>query len=180
MIEYKQMVPKDLTLALQYAILSLKKGPSLMVCQNVQHSDLLKRAIENNNVPLGFYIYFFCGIESYIFGKYEAAASMVERRRQMEKQMSRRLLMNGMADFFDGLIFIAMARKTSDIKWSVEATNIVSKMESYAQNGTHTCEHKLLLLEAELEKNSGNAMAIYERAIAIAEKNELVHEQAIA
>mmetsp|Transcript_12557 Transcript_12557/g.16819 ORF Transcript_12557/g.16819 Transcript_12557/m.16819 type:complete len:144 (+) Transcript_12557:2-433(+) len=98
----------------------------------------------------------------------------------MEKQMSRKMLQNGMADFFDGLIFVAIAHKSNDIKWSVKATNAASKLEQYVKDGIDICEHKLLLLEAELEKNSGNALSMYDRAITVAEKNEFVHEQAIA
>jgi len=180
MINYKQMLTKDLTLAIRHAILSLGDDPSLVMCQSTQQKDLLQRAIENNNVVLGSVIYFFSGIEAYIFGEYETAANIVQRRKEMEKQMSRKVIENGMTDFFDGLIFIAMAHKTNDIKWSVEASNAASKLEHYVQNGIIGSDHKLLLLQSEFEKDSADAINKYESAIDLAKKNEFVHEQAVA
>eukprot|EP00957_Ditylum_brightwellii_P033993 2574466-Ditylum_brightwellii.AAC.1 len=97
--------------------------------------------------------------------------------------MSRRLIYFGVVDFFDGLVFLAMARKTNDIKWTLEAGKALSKLESFAQIGKANCEHKLLLLQAEMKSFLGendDAFGKYESAIAVAGENGFIHEQAIA
>eukprot|EP00957_Ditylum_brightwellii_P143934 10967751-Ditylum_brightwellii.AAC.1 len=60
---------------------------------------------------------------------------MVEKRQEVEKTMSRRSLYFGMIDFYDGLVFLAMARKTNDDKWTLGAAKALSKLESFVQTG---------------------------------------------
>eukprot|EP00957_Ditylum_brightwellii_P007958 602953-Ditylum_brightwellii.AAC.1 len=108
---------------------------------------------------------------------------MIERRLEVEKTVSTRSHYFGMIDFYDGLVFLAMARKTNNDKWTLRAEKAMSKLERFVQIGKANCEHKLFLLQAETNSLLGeneDAIGKYESAIAVAGKNSFIHEQAIA
>eukprot|EP00957_Ditylum_brightwellii_P164103 12494958-Ditylum_brightwellii.AAC.1 len=97
--------------------------------------------------------------------------------------MSRTILWWGATAFYDGLIFLALAHKSSQFEWTAEVSKVMSKMEGYVQIGKSNHEHKLLLLEAEIKSRIGEnneASEKYQLAIAAAEKNGFIHEQAVA
>jgi len=101
----------------------------------------------------------------------------------LKKKMFRKSIFYGMTEFYDGLVFFAMSRKTRDAKWIFGASKALSKMEEYNQIASANCDHKLLLLQAEarsLSSENEEAAKCYELAIATAEKNDFPNEQAIA
>eukprot|EP00957_Ditylum_brightwellii_P018908 1421650-Ditylum_brightwellii.AAC.1 len=105
------------------------------------------------------------------------------KRQEAEKALTRKSLYFGMVDFYDGLVYLAMARKSNDIKWKLEAGRALSKLELFVKTGKDNCEHKLLLLQAEtnsLMEENDDAFSYYESAIIVAGKNGYIHEQAIA
>jgi len=139
--------------------------------------------MKENDTMLICKIYIFGIIEAYIFGEYELAADMIRKKHEVEKKLSRKTTFYGLTDFYDGLVFLAMTRKTNDMKWMSEASKAMSKLESHVQYGKANCEHKLLLLQAESKSLLGenqDAFRKYELSIAVAEKNGFIHEQAIA
>eukprot|EP00957_Ditylum_brightwellii_P029205 2207605-Ditylum_brightwellii.AAC.1 len=186
MVEYKQIgfhnLIRQMQLVVSYLLIS-NDSSSLLSGQNTEIKDLLDQATKGNDTFAICHVYIFGYIEAYIFGEYELAANMIEKRQEVEKAMSRRSLYFGMIDFYDGLVFLAMARKTNDDKWTLRAEKALSKLESFVQIGKANCEHKLFLLQAETKSLLGeneDAIGKYESAIAVAGKNRFIHEQAIA
>jgi len=186
MIEHKQVVTHDIVRLMHLFVSNLlisNESPSLLGGQNTEKNDLLKQATKEHSTFLFCHTYIFASIEAYIFCDYELAANMIEKRKEVEKTMSRKSLYYGVIEFYDGLVFLAMARETNDVKWSLKLSEALSKLESFVQTGKVNCEHKLLLLQAEAKSLLGkneDALSKYELAIAIAGKNGFVHEQAIA
>eukprot|EP00957_Ditylum_brightwellii_P034299 2601058-Ditylum_brightwellii.AAC.1 len=76
-----------------------------------------------------------------------------------------------------------MARKSEKEKWVTLAKSTRSKVKEFATFGENNCDHKCLLLQAEIldvEGNAEDASSCYDAAINAAEKSGFVNDQAIA
>mmetsp|Transcript_27179 Transcript_27179/g.39394 ORF Transcript_27179/g.39394 Transcript_27179/m.39394 type:complete len:273 (+) Transcript_27179:3-821(+) len=186
MMDYKQMGAHGLVCNIKRLVSNLlvsNDRPSLLEGQKSEQKYLLERAMKENDTMLICKIYIFGIIEAYIFGEYELAADMIRKKEEVEGQMSRPCLYYGLTDFYDGLVFLALAHKSSEFEWTSEIRDIMAKMEKFASIGKSNNEHKLRLLEAEMKSRigeEGNAIEQYKLAIAASEKNGFIHEQAIA
>jgi len=186
MDEYKQAMVSQYSGVLRQVVANLvhsKHDLPLLASQTAEQNDLLAEGLKNKETLLLTHFYLFAGIEAYIFGEYKLAADMVEKRQAAEKHMSYRFKLNGATAFYDGLIFLAVARISRDFKWSFGASNAISRLEKHVQVGKFNCEHKLLLLQAESESMidyNDDILKKYELAISTAAKNEYINEQAIA
>eukprot|EP00957_Ditylum_brightwellii_P202452 15330230-Ditylum_brightwellii.AAC.1 len=186
MVEYKQMVMNHLILPIQQVVsnLLLSTGePPIFVGKDEEQERILAQASSENNRFMASQIFIFGVVEAYIFGDYELAAALVQKRREIEQKIAKKSCFYGMTEFFDGLTFLAMAHQSNDEKWILSANNSISNVERYAKICPSNCEHKLLLLQAEMNSAMGEveeASSKYELAVSAAERNEFIHEQAIA
>eukprot|EP00957_Ditylum_brightwellii_P102269 7795988-Ditylum_brightwellii.AAC.1 len=132
MIEYNQLVPSKMTLVIRHLVSNLvssKDSLSLITDQRKGQEDVLEQAIKENDYTFICHIYIFGVIDAYIGGRYELAADMVIKRKEVEKKLSCRLLYYGLTDFFDGLTFLAMAHKTNDAKWGSFVSKAIETMK---------------------------------------------------
>uniref|UniRef100_A0A7S1YNH3 KIF-binding protein n=1 Tax=Ditylum brightwellii TaxID=49249 RepID=A0A7S1YNH3_9STRA len=186
MIEYNQMTSYQLLLTIKQAVTDLilsTNDPFVMAENNAEQKSLLLQATEANSLVVECELYIFGSIVAYIYNSYDLAAALIQKRYELEKKMSRTILLWGATAFYDGLIFLAMAQKSSEFEWTSEVSDVMSKIDRFVQIGKSNNEHKLLLLEAETKSRLGEtdkASKKYELAIAAAEINGFVHEQAIA
>jgi len=186
MIEYNQLSIHDMMLPITQAVsslMSLTYDSSLLDRQATEQKELLEQRLREKRMLAANDTFIFGGIVSYMFNKYETAAEMVENRKEMEKSMSRTSILYGSTDFYDGLIFLAMARASDDPKWRIGASKAISKLTEFVNNGNPNCENKLLLLQAEFESIWGetkDALLKYELSIIAADEHEFIHEHAIA
>jgi len=186
MIEYNQKAVYKSMLPVKRAVSDLilsTQDPLVMAQNSAEQNALFQQVVEDNNPVVVCDIYVFSGIIAYIYSRYELAAALVQKRHELEKNMSRTQLKCGVTAFYDGLIFLAMAHNSSEFEWSSKISNVMSNVEKFEQIGKSNNEHKLLLLEAEIKSRIGekdDALKKYQLAIAAAEKNGFTHEQAIA
>mmetsp|Transcript_35379 Transcript_35379/g.51660 ORF Transcript_35379/g.51660 Transcript_35379/m.51660 type:complete len:274 (+) Transcript_35379:1-822(+) len=186
MIEYKQMTMNHLIRPMQQVVLNLLLSPGeplLLLGRDKGKESILTKAIGENNKFLECQIYLYGCVEAYIYGDYELAITLVQKRQEMEKSTPSRNRHHGMTDFFEGLTFLAMAHQSNDRKWILSANISISAIERFAKLCPFNSEHKLLLLQAEMKSLMGEvkeASKHYELAISAAERNEFIHEQAIA
>jgi len=149
----------------------------------VDQKILVQLCLRENNFRYACYSYILLGMVEYIFGNYELAAEMLQKRWDMEKKTSKMPGYRGLATFYECLICVAMARKQEKDKWVSRAGTARSKLEEFSKYGEINYENKCLLLQAEMfdvEGHSENASNMYDAAIAAAERNDFIHEQAIA
>jgi len=170
MIEYKQA-------SAHHIVSPVRDAVSKLICST---TDCSLRPHEET-----YYSLLFATIVSYIFCDYKLALELLEKRLDSEKLVPRNCSFFGTKEFFDGLIYLAVARSSPDLKWFfyLKANQIISKLESFVQIGKFNSEHKLLLLQAESECVSGDkdvALNKYKLAIATAKKRDFIQEQAIA
>uniref|UniRef100_A0A7S1YMJ8 MalT-like TPR region domain-containing protein n=1 Tax=Ditylum brightwellii TaxID=49249 RepID=A0A7S1YMJ8_9STRA len=180
MIEYKQTTVYTQMQPMAWAVSDLIHSTDE---NNMERNSLLKQAVETNSLVVECDMYIFGAFVAYIYNNYDLAAYLVQKRRELEKKMSRKSFLFGLIAFYDGLIFLAMAQKSSEFEWTSEVSDVMSKIDRFVQIGKSNNEHKLLLLEAETKSRLGEtdkASKKYELAIAAAEINGFVHEQAIA
>mmetsp|Transcript_32347 Transcript_32347/g.48976 ORF Transcript_32347/g.48976 Transcript_32347/m.48976 type:complete len:270 (-) Transcript_32347:305-1114(-) len=182
MFEHKQMVFHHLLRPIEQAVSNLLFStgePLLLIGRDKEQECILNKAIEQNNSFLAAQIFIFGCVEAYIYGDYELAVNFAQKRHELEFDVP----FYGMTDFFDGLSFLAMAHQSSDQKWILSANKSISNIDNFAKICPSNCEHKLLLLQAEMKSMTGEAkeaISKYELAISAAERNEFIHEQAIA
>eukprot|EP00957_Ditylum_brightwellii_P008437 639167-Ditylum_brightwellii.AAC.1 len=76
-----------------------------------------------------------------------------------------------------------MAHQSNNQKWILSANESISNIDHFSKLSPSNCEHKLLLLQAEMKSTMGEveeASNKYELAISAAERGEFIYEQAIA
>jgi len=186
MVEYGQASQFAICSPLQHAVSKLVyfTGDPLSETDNIiRKKETSELSLTKTNFMLDASIYFYFCIVEYIFGNYDSAADKTEERWIMEKECSRTSKYYGSTAFYDCLICVAMARKSKKEKWVTLAESARSKVKQFAKFGKSNCDHKCLLLQAEIldvEGNVEDASSCYDAAIDAAEKSGFVNEQAIA
>jgi len=179
MIEYKQTTVYMHLLPTKWAVSDL----ILHTNNKMEQESFMQEGLETNNLIAVTDVCIYGVIVAYIYNNYELAAALMQKRRELEKKMTRITTLYGVIDFYDGLVFLALAHKSSEFEWTSEIRDIMANMEKFASIGKSNNEHKLRLLEAEMKSRigeEGNAIEQYKLAIAASEKNGFIHEQAIA
>jgi len=132
-------------------------------------------------VPPG--IPFLCRYISYIFQDYKAALSFGEQITNNFRPQAVLLNLHGYAEFYDGLVSLALARYDENHeKWIEKAKKSISKIRMKSSHSPN-CLNKLSLLEAELAASNCDierAEAHYIKAILLSRKFAFINEEALA
>jgi len=139
---------------------------------------------EVKDVPRAINEYVRCRmILAYYFGDLELAESMSQR---MPSAKEGSVAMLPIHFFLQGLITLALAKKTKKSKYRRRARYYTSQIQSWVKKGNPNCHHMVLLLQAETMgiKDRRNAAArirrAYDDAIASAARAGFLHHQALA
>eukprot|EP00957_Ditylum_brightwellii_P202861 15332118-Ditylum_brightwellii.AAC.1 len=127
--------------------------------------------------------FFWRFLVAYIYCDYNVATHMLEKKRESEKELVRKFTAFGTIDFWEGLSFLAMAKKTKEKKWIYCIQESLSNVRNQAQSSPVHFRHRLLLLEAETASITGDveyAAERYEIAVNAFDEYGYTNEQAIA
>mmetsp|Transcript_4574 Transcript_4574/g.6680 ORF Transcript_4574/g.6680 Transcript_4574/m.6680 type:complete len:154 (-) Transcript_4574:572-1033(-) len=108
---------------------------------------------------------------------------MLEQKREAEERLVRKFKAFSTIDFWEGLVFFAMARKTKEQKWLHRIQESLSNVRKQAQSLPAHFQHRLLLFEAEIANITGDverAAEKYELAVNAFDEYGYTNEQAIA
>ena len=123
---------------------------------------------------------------AYLFGNYQLAADMAERRWEMNKSRPFRSSSLANETFYTGLAAVMMVRKGGavEMKWKGVALAGRDELKKWMSHSDWNFAHKYLLLSAEIEfylnKNAEEASKLYDRAIESAKKHSFQSELALA
>mmetsp|Transcript_27698 Transcript_27698/g.35378 ORF Transcript_27698/g.35378 Transcript_27698/m.35378 type:complete len:373 (+) Transcript_27698:203-1321(+) len=186
MQEYKQISTCNLVRVMRQAALNMmgrSKDPLILTGEAMDQEHLLKNAIERKHRNLELLIYLHCSWLAYFFGSYELASQMAGHAQAIIHETCSATFSVCNHAFFNGLISLALLRKTGDTKWKSIANESIEKMENWTKYAPENCQHKLFLLQAESAFFLGqdaNAAKHYEMAIDGAKENKFIQDQALS
>jgi len=119
---------------------------------------------------------------AYYFGDYDLASSHADTSRRLERPWAHVLVYRD--TMFQGLVAIAMARKTKRRCHKRRASVETNKMRKWCSAGNVNCLSMLHLLEAERatlgRAKRGHVRKLFDKAIASASRHGLQHDKALA
>ncbi|MEM9541784.1 MAG: AAA family ATPase [Cyanobacteria bacterium P01_E01_bin.42] len=168
------------------SILNLKKQEELTTLEEEGYNEekIMYAHMEVNDSGSGFHLYFNKLWLNYLFQEEEKAFEYAIQLEEYTNIAAGILL--GTFKTYDSLARLAIyPRASEDDRQQILETVAAhqTKMENWAHHAPMNFQHKYYLVEAErarvLDKN-GDAREYYDRAIALAKKNEYLNEEALA
>lgn len=172
----------------QQAILSLQgliERPTRFLSQS-WHQDQQLQLMKKNQLNLAFYLYYITQLQFfYLFEDYENALKIVHEFNQ-EVQSFIGLLGLAECHFYYSLTLAAWYINANEQEqqevWKILTKNL-AQFKHWSTEDAANFAHKSLLIQAEMSRLSGHvleAMELYDQAIASAEENGFIQNQAIA
>ena len=177
--EFLGVVPIDAYTQAVMNLLGQSEEPTMLKGEAFDQDVALQKF---GGIPLfRFTICFHRMILTYLFGMYETASEMAEESRPLITAVTS-MHSACVHVYYDGLISLAMARKSKATKWRKIAKQCIAKMGEYASDSPQNCQHKLRLLQAELAYLDGRhegALLAYDDAVCLAHKEKFLNDEAL-
>ena len=169
-------------------------NPCQLVGEAYDENRLLPIHIQANDRNAIFNVYFHKAILCYLFGNYKQAAEHITQAKHYLGNAAG-LLLVPLLNFYESLIGLAAVtaeadngkpysqQKTQKKRVFQQVKENQQQLEHWAQYAPMNHLHKFYLVEAERCRVQGKgleAIASYDRAIALAEENQYTHEAALA
>jgi len=177
---------KSALILLYSQCIALKEGPEILDADHVGNIPteraLLSRSKVWPVVLITSKIYQL--VRAYLFQKLDDISLDVIHFSEVmcENGLLRPVLLMGI--WFEGLASYQFARQTNDTdKWMKKGEAVLAKMKHWSEHSSWNFENKMLLLEAEKMRTTGDfdkTEILYERAIRSAHEHKFIHEEAIA
>ncbi|MEO1402088.1 MAG: AAA family ATPase [Cyanobacteria bacterium J06635_1] len=165
-------------------LLGQAEDPCRLVGEAYDEDQLLPLHIKANDGNAIFNVYFHKAVLCYVFGDYaQASANIAQAKKRLGTTVG--LLLAPLFHFYESLIGLAIfssvtRREQSRILRQVKANQ--RKMKQWAHHAPMNHLHKFYLVESERQRvlGEGDAIAVYDRAIALAEEHGYINEAALA
>lgn len=185
---YKQETNYNFNQIYHQAVLNLMgkvDNPCLLIGSAYNEEDMLPMHLAANDNTASFFVYFNKMILNYLFENYQEAE---DNRNQAESRLSAILakLENTTYRLYDSLIALALYPTSTPDKqeqFLKRVENNQDMMKNWAKFAPMNFEHKFFLVEAEklrVTNQSDDILAIYNKAIEGALKNDFLNEAALA
>lgn len=186
--QLKQETPQAANQMLHQAVLNLinpTENPSVLIGESYNESTVLEHYQQQNNSINTCRLFVQKLILAYLFGQYEQALNYSERAKIYLDSLSSDTI-TGVLHFYDSLARLAVYPNASRSEQSQILATLAAnqaKLSHWATSAPVNYQHRFELVEAEQHRvfdRKLEAIEMYDRAIATAQKNGYLHEAAIA
>jgi len=188
MVRFKKQPILSLIQIYQQTVANLRgqsQLPNLLAGEFYDIAYQFPQHLESNYRTAIFYVHANTAVLNYLFDEYSVAIAQLDRAIPYQDSVVA-LFIVGWFAFYDALIRLAVARQRTGKEHQQLLKQVTAnrkKLQKWATFAPNNYAHKLLLVEAEVARTRGNfttAIALYDRAISLAQEHQFIQEAALA
>ena len=191
MRQYKQFMPLRLLTLFIQSVLNLTNAntndPVLLTGEAMDEQSFLEEVTSKGIKLLLCQFYFRKMKHAYLFQRHDVAAEAIMKGREIKSASLLLPKFEGCTYvYFEGLTALYLAARSNDDvdgdRWCFIADEAIEKVESWAEESSWNCRHKLEHLQAEkcaIEGSIDEASSHFAKALESAKKHRFAHEEAL-